>query len=136
MADTNEPQESAPARIDELISSLDDWRGERLAQIRGLIREELPDVTETWKWMGSPVWERRGIIAVGNAHKAKVKLTFPQGAHLQDRPRLFNAGLGGRAWRAIDLSETDTLDGTAFRALIAEAAEYNARLTGASGSAG
>jgi hypothetical protein len=97
MASKKEPQESAPASIDELIATLDDWRGERLAEIRSLIHGELPDVTETWKWMGSPVWEHHGIIAVGNAHKAKVKLTFPQGAHLEDRHRLFNAGLDGKA---------------------------------------
>jgi len=126
MAREHESQESAPARIDELIATLDDWRGGRLAQIRRLIHEELPDVTETWKWMGSPVWERDGIIAVGNAHTAKVKLTFPHGAHLEDRFGLFNAGLDGKAWRAIDLHEDDVLDGTAFRALIREAADYNA----------
>lgn len=127
MASKKEPQESAPARIDELIANLDDWRGEQLAKIRGLIREELPDVIETWKWMGSPVWEHNGIIAVGNAHKAKVKLTFPQGARLEDRHRLFNAGLDGKAWRAIDVCEADTLDSTAFRALTREAADYNAK---------
>lgn len=125
MASKEQPQDSASARIDELIANLDDWRGERLADIRGLIHEELPDATETWKWMGSPVWEHNGIIAVGNAHKGKVKLTFPQGAHLEDRHRLFNAGLGGKAWRAIDLYQADTLDGTAFRALIREAADHN-----------
>ncbi len=125
MASKVEPEESASARIDELIANLDDWRGERLREVRGLIHEELPDVTETWKWMGSPVWEHDGIIAVGNAHKAKVKLTFPQGAHLEDRHRLFNAGLGGKAWRAIDLYEAGTLDSTAFRAVIREAADYN-----------
>ena len=127
MASKERPQESAPARIDELIANLDDWRGRRLAEIRGLIHDELPDVTETWKWMGSPVWEHHGILAVGNAHKAKVKLTFPQGAQLEDRHRLFNAGLGGKAWRAIDLYEADVLDGTAFRALIREAADHNAK---------
>ena len=127
MANKNGPQEAAPASIDELIANLDDWRGERLAEIRGLIHQELPDVAETWKWMGSPVWGQSGMIAVGSAHKTKVKLTFPQGAHLEDRPRLFNAGLGGKAWRAIDLAEADTLDSTAFRTLIREAAGYNTR---------
>lgn len=127
MASREHQPESAPARIDALIANLDDWRGQRLAEIRGLIHRELPDVTETWKWMGSPVWEHQGIIAVGNAHKAKVKLTFPHGAQLPDRHRLFNAGLGGKAWRAIDLAEGDVLDGTAFQALIREAADYNAK---------
>lgn len=119
-------QDSATQKIDELIASLDDWRGERLAEVRLLIHDALPEVVETWKWMGSPVWEQAGIIAVGNAHKAKVKLTFPQGAQLADPDGLFNAGLGGKAWRAIDLLEHDTLDPTAFQALVEDAAAHNA----------
>lgn len=95
--------ESAQQQIDDLIAGLDDWRGERLAEVRGLIHGALPGVSETWKWMGSPVWEQDGIVVVGNAHKAKVKLTFPQGAQLVDPDDLFNAGLEGSAWRAIDL---------------------------------
>ena len=119
-------QHTAGEKIDELIAGLDDWRGERLTQIREAIHDALPGVTETWKWMGSPVWEQDGIIAVGNAHKAKVKLTFPQGARLADAGRLFNAGLGGNAWRAIDLHEQDKLDVAALRALVQEAALLNA----------
>ena len=122
----SEEQQCARTKIDELIASLGDWRGERLAEVRQAIRDALPEVTETWKWMGSPVWEQDGIIVVGNAHKAKVKLTFPQGARLADPGRLFNAGLGGTAWRAIDLHEQDNLDMTAFRALVQEAAALNA----------
>ncbi len=34
------------------------------------------------------------IIAVANAHKGKVKLTFAHGASLPDPEKLFNAGLG------------------------------------------
>ena len=123
-------QQSAAGRIDELIAGLGDWRGERLAEIRQAIHDALPDVTETWKWMGSPVWEQDGILVVGNAHKAKVKLTFPQGARLNDAGRLFNAGLGGSAWRAIDLHERDSLDMVAFRALVQEAAAHNAATRG------
>lgn len=119
-------QQSAKEKIDELIAGLDDWRGERLNEIRQAIHDALPGVTETWKWMGSPVWEQDGIIAVGNAHKAKVKLTFPQGARLADDGRLFNAELGGNAWRAIDLHEQDALEVAAFRALVQEAATLDA----------
>lgn len=118
-------QQSARQKIDELIAGLGDWRGERLAEVRQAIHDALPDVTETWKWMGSPVWEREGILVVGNAHKAKVKLTFPKGSLLADRDQLFNAGLGGNAWRAIDLHEPDRLDAKAFRGLIQEAAAVN-----------
>ncbi len=110
--------ESAQQKIDDLIEGLGDWRGERLAEVRGLIRGALPGVSETWKWMGSPVWEQDGIVVVGNAHKTKVKLTFPRGAQLTDPDDLFNAGLGASAWRAIDLHEQNTLDPDAFRALV------------------
>lgn len=118
----------ASAQIDALLDGLSDWRGEQLAEIRRLFHEAVPDVVETWKWMGSPVWESDGILAVGNAHRAKVKLTFPQGAQLADPEKVFNAGLGGKAWRAIDLVEGATLDASAFTALVREAAAYNASL--------
>jgi hypothetical protein len=118
-------QESAREKIDGLIAGLDDWRGERLAEVRRAVHEALPDVTETWKWMGSPVWEQDGIVLVGNAHKAKVKLTFPHGARLADPDRLFNAGLDGKAWRAIDIHQQDTLDLAGFQALVRQAAALN-----------
>ena len=125
MATSKKADKDGRKEIDVLIESLGDWRGDLLAHIRRLIHEELPDVEETWKWMGSPVWERDGIIAVGNAHKAKVKLTFPHGAQLADRCAVFNAGLSGKSWRALDLFEASSLDATALRVLIREAADFN-----------
>jgi hypothetical protein len=75
--------------------------------------------------MGSPVWSRDGIIVVGNAHKDKVKLTFYQGAKLADPDKLFNAGLDGGAWRAIDLFEGDKVNESALKNLVRSAIEYN-----------
>lgn len=121
----------AAAKIDELVAGLDDWRGEQLAIIRTLFREALPDVVEEWKWMGSPTWSRDGVIAVGNAHKDKVKLTFAHGAKLDDPKQVFNNGFGGSSWRAIDLNEGDTLPKTAFKALVRPAARHNAELAAA-----
>lgn len=125
MPEQQSEQESAQRKIDRLIAGLKDWRGERLAEVRDLVHDALPEVQETWKWMGSPVWEQDGIVVVGNAHKTKVKLTFPRGALLADPDHLFNAGLAGKAWRAVDLHEQDTFDPTAFRALVREAAALN-----------
>lgn len=121
-----DPDPEATQQIDALIESLNDWRGQRLADIRALIHQALPEVDEGWKWRGSPTWESHGILVVGNAHKAKVKLTFPHGAQLPDRNELFNAGLEGKAWRAIDLYEGDSLDAEAFIELIRQAAAFNA----------
>jgi hypothetical protein len=112
-------------RIDLLIESLHDWRGKTLASVRKAILEADPEIIEEWKWMGSPVWSRDGMIAVGNAHKDKVKLTFANGASLPDPEKLFNAGLGGNKWRAIDLFEGDKVNARALKSLIRAAIDYN-----------
>jgi len=112
-------------RIDELIAKLTDWRGKTLAGVRNTILEADREIIEEWKWMGSPVWSRDGMIAVGNAHKDKVKLTFSHGASLPDPDKLFNAGLGGNAWRAIDLFEGDKINDRALKNLIRAAVDYN-----------
>src|SRR5258708_31150008 len=112
-------------RIDELIAGLTDWRGKTLASVRKTILEADREIIEEWKWMGSPVWSRSGIIAVGNAHKDKVKLTFSHGASLPDPDKLFNAGLGGNAWRAIDLFEGDKINEGALKNLIRAAVDLN-----------
>jgi hypothetical protein len=112
-------------RIDQLIDGLTDWRGKTLAGIRKCILAADREIIEEWKWMGSPVWSRHGIIAVGNAHKDKVKLTFSNGASLPDPGRLFNAGLGGNKWRAIDYFESDKINERALKTLVRAAVEYN-----------
>lgn len=112
-------------RIDHLIAELTDWRGKMLADIRAAILKADPEIVEDWKWMGSPVWSRDGMIAVGNAHKDKVKLTFSQGASLPDPDKLFNAGLGGGVWRAIDFSEGDKVDERALANLVLAAIDHN-----------
>jgi len=111
--------------IDEYISKLTDWRGKTLAEIRQIIRSADSEIIEEWKWMGSPVWTRNGILVVGNAHKDKVKLTFDQGAKLPDPSKIFNAGLEGNKWRAIDLFEGDKINAAALRKLVKAAIDQN-----------
>jgi hypothetical protein len=112
-------------RIDELLAKLTDWRGKTLASLRKSILAADREIIEEWKWMGSPVWSRDGIIAVGNAHKDKVKLTFAHGASLPDPDKLFNAGLDGKVWRAIDLFEGDKINERALKSLVRAAIDFN-----------
>jgi len=119
------PAKSASVLIDEKIKQLEDWRGKTLAKVREIIREADREIVEEWKWLGSPAWSRDGIVAVGNAHKDKVKLTFSHGASLPDPDKLFNAGLGGNQWRAIDLFEGDKINERALKNLVRAAVEYN-----------
>jgi hypothetical protein len=112
-------------RIDQLIAKLTDWRGKTLASVRRTILEAQADIIEEWKWMGSPVWSRDGIIAVATVLKDKVKVTFSHGAMLPDPDKVFNAGLGGNAWRAIDVFEGDKINDRALKNLVRAAIDYN-----------
>jgi hypothetical protein len=112
-------------RIDRLIADLADWRGKTFAAVRKTILKADREIVEEWKWMGSPVWSRDGIIAVANAHKGKVKLTFAYGASLPDPDKLFNAGLEGNARRAIDFFEGDRINERALKNLVLAAIDYN-----------
>ncbi len=112
-------------RIDELIAGITDWRGKTFARVRKVILAADPDIAEEWKWMGSPVWSRDGIIAVANAHKDKVKLTFDYGARLADPEKLFNAGLEGNQRRAIDFFEGDKINERALKNLVRAAVDFN-----------
>ncbi len=116
---------SASAEIDARIKSLGDWRGEMLARLRGLIKEADPDVVETWKWRGVPVWEHDGMICTGETYKAVVKLTFAKGAALKDPAGLFNSSLEGNTRRAIDFREGEKINEKAFKALIRAAVTLN-----------
>ncbi len=93
--------------------------------MRKSILEADREIVEEWKWMGSPVWSRDGMIAVANAHKGKVKLTFAYGAHLPDPDKLFNAGLEGNARRAIDFFEGDKINERGLKNLVRAAIDYN-----------
>lgn len=119
------PVEPASALIDSLIGGLTDWRGRTLASIRKSILAADREIIEEWKWMGSPVWSRHGIIAVATVLNDKLKLTFAHEAHLPDTDKLFNAGFGGNQWRAIDFFEEDKIKDRTLRNLVRDAIDYN-----------
>ena len=117
---------ASPSRlIDGRIKELGDWRGEMLGRLRALIKETDPDVEETWKWRGVPVWEHDGIICTGETYKSVVKLTFARGAALKDPAGLFNSSLEGNVRRAIDFHQDDEVNEKALRALIRAAVALN-----------
>ncbi|MBO9710356.1 MAG: DUF1801 domain-containing protein [Caulobacter sp.] len=111
--------------IDARIQSLGDWRGQTLARVRALIHQAEPEVVETWKWRGTPVWERDGMICTGETYKAAVKLTFAKGASLDDPKGLFNSSLDGNTRRAIDIHEGEAIDEEALKALVRAAVALN-----------
>lgn len=117
--------EPASTLIDKRIKQLGDWRGAALAKVRDLIHEAESEIVEEWKWRGTPVFSRGGIVCTGEAYKNVVKLTFAKGAALQDPSRLFNSSLDGNVRRAIDIREGEQFDETALKDLIRAAVALN-----------
>ena len=126
MKKSGAPEEkSASAAIDARIKELGDWRGEMFGRLRALIKEADPEVVETWKWRGVPVWEHDGIICTGETYKAVVKMTFAKGAALKDPAGLFNSSLDGNTRRAIDFREGEKINAAALKTLIRAAVASN-----------
>jgi hypothetical protein len=125
-------------QIDQHIAGIPDWRGKVLGTIRRIMLNADPAVTEDWKWMGTPVWYCDGMVSLANPHRGKVKWTFSNGAHFADADHLFNAGLEGSQWRAIDIFAKDRPNEAALRRLVKTAIAYNRsqhKLKAPSGSA-
>ena len=118
-------EKSASALIDEKIKELGDWRGRMLATVREIIHKADPQIVEEWKWRGTPVFSRGGIVCTGETYKSAVKLTFAKGASLQDPAGLFNSSLEGNVRRAIDIHEGEKVDEAALKELIRAAVALN-----------
>ncbi len=122
---------SASQQIDAIIKEPGDWRGEKLSQLRAVIRKADPAVVEEVKWKkpsrpsGVPVWSHDGIICVADTLKNAARLTFPKGAQMKDPKKLFNTRLDSKTVRAIDFHEDDAVDEAALKALILGAVKLN-----------
>ena len=116
---------SASKLIDQRIRDLGGWRGETLARMRELILEADPEIIEEWKWRGTPVWSRHGMVCTGEAYTQVVKLTFARGASVPDPSGLFNSSLEGNTRRAIDIREGEKVAAGPFKALIKAAVALN-----------
>jgi hypothetical protein len=119
--DGRSPSELITNQIEELA----DWRGKLLAQLRQLILDAAPDLTEEWKW-GTAVWVHTGNILAAGAFKDHVKINFFEGASLDDPSKLFNAGFEAKATRAIDFHEGDGINAAALKELVRAAVALNA----------
>lgn len=123
--------QSAAAEIDAIIAAAGGWRGDAITRLRRVILSADEGIVEEIKWRkpskpeGVATWVCDGNVAMADILKAAVRLTFPQGARLDDPAGLFNARLDGKTVRAIDLAEGDKIDDDALRRLVRDAVRVN-----------
>ncbi len=128
-AKTSKPR---PKETDREPEQSSDWEDELVSQLRRLITEADPAAIEQQKWRkpsnpdGVPVWYHDGIVCVVGILKNRVRLTFPEGASLNDAKGLFNACLDANHMRAIDIREGDKLNATGIKSLVRAAVAQNA----------
>jgi hypothetical protein len=72
-----------------------------------------------------PVWSHGKIVCIGEVLKNAVRLTFPNGAQLNDAKKLFNARLESNAVRAIDFHKDEDVAKAALVALVLQAVKLN-----------
>jgi hypothetical protein len=118
------PAENPSELIDKQIAELADWRGDMFADLRKLIHEADPEITEEWKW-STGVWTHNGMVCSVGAFGDHLKINFFQGAALPDPDGLFNAGLDAKKTRAIDFYSGDEVNQRALRDLIRAAVALN-----------
>ena len=117
--------------IDGKTKGNGDWRRDTLAMVREIIFAADPEIVEEVKWVkpsnpaGVPVFSRGGIVCTGETYKNVVKLTFAQGASLDDPSGLFNSSLEGNTRRAIDIHENEKINEAALKKLIRAAVAFN-----------
>src|SRR5260370_24302305 len=122
---------SASQQIDAIVRKTSGWRGERLGQLRALIRGADLGVIEEVKWKkpsppeGVPVWSHDGIVFISQALQNAGRLTCAKGALLKDPKGLFNTRLDSKTVRAIDFHEGDAINASALKALIVQGARLN-----------
>ena len=124
-------EKSPSEQIDAIIKKSGGWHGEKLSQLRTLVKKSDHGIVEEVKWkkpsnpMGVPVWSLNGIVCIGEPLKNAVRLTFPKGAMLKDPKRLFNTRLDSKTIRAIDFHVDEKVDEAALIALVQKAVALN-----------
>lgn len=95
-----------------------------LKELRQLINEAAPELTEDFKW-SVPVWTHNGLVCAISAFKDHVKINFLRGASLPIPQSMFNSGLDSKMHRSINYSKGDKLDKPAVAQLVKAAIAHS-----------
>ncbi len=114
---------SVEARIDRVVRAADPKLQEIVEGLRGLIKEAVPEVTETVNPWGMPTFELNGSMFYFMVAKKHITFGFHRGTAMAD-PRGLLEGTG-KNLRHVKLRQVEDLQREGLRELLAEAVRLN-----------
>ena len=118
-------KKEAAQPVDDYIHKLPEWSKKMCLQLRQIILAAHPSITEEWKW--GPHYSSNGMMCGIGAFQKHIKLTFFNGAAMQDRLGLFNHCLDNSFLRSIKYTPGEEIDAKALTAYIQESVAINAK---------
>lgn len=112
----------AAKTVDEYINSLDGWKKDVAAQVRGIVTAAAPEAKESIKW-AQAVYEANGPFAYIRAFKNSVNFGFWRGVDIDDPQDLLQGS--GEKMRHVKLTGLSDVDEEAFAAFVKQAVQLN-----------
>jgi hypothetical protein len=110
--------ETADPRVDAYIAALPAWQQAICREIRALLHAADPAVTETIKRTNQPYFVLQGNIAALLAAKDHVNVFLYDGGLTPDPAGLITGGHGNATGRTIAVRQGDTINASAFTAMV------------------
>jgi hypothetical protein len=105
-------------RVDAYIAALPSWQQAICQEARALLHAADPDVTETIKRTDRPYFVLQGNIAALQAAKDHVNIFLYDGGLTPDPEGMITGGHGNTTGRTIAVHQDDTLNASAFTAMV------------------
>ncbi|MBJ2121612.1 DUF1801 domain-containing protein [Arthrobacter sp. MSA 4-2] len=105
-------------RVDAYIDALPQWQQDILTEVRALIHEADPEVTETIKRRVQPYFVLQGNVCAFLAAKDHVNVFLYDGAIVPDPEGIITAGHGNATARTVAYREGETVNAPALTAMI------------------
>lgn len=117
------PQLNAAEKVLQYMNNLPEWSRQICLNLRAATLSADASIVEEWKW--GPHYSSHGMVVGIGAFQKHVKVTFFNGAGLQDGQHLFNHCVDNEFSRSIKYTAADEVDLATFTAYVQQAVALN-----------
>lgn len=105
-------------RVDEYIAALPPWQQQVCEEVRSLVHEADPEVTETIKRRVQPYFVLEGNVCALLATKDHVNVFLYDGAIVPDPAGIITGGHDNKTARTVAIYEGEEINAAALRAML------------------